>query len=326
MFALSISAQTGRTLNSDMMIKRCPENKNVFSSFILQPTGDLAFTPCPGKTNIFNNTLQVRKSSDDFFPYSQGLDIINEFSTTDTFGQNMNSDFYINDSPFSYSSVFTNARFTTKYRSVNRAGALLGLFSNATLMSDAAVHDIQGIHGEAIAVSGSAASGMYGGAFNVGLFGGTNHGNIADMVIGASSIRDTDVRNYFRLWIKKPTIINANIRDGRNLSIYQEGPYGSEFQGYLFLNNANTASSGATFTPLQIKLANAQTAEALTVRDSGNIPLFSVNAGGQIRIANPKTPSSSSDTCAVGTIAWDANNVYVCVAENMWRRSQLSSF
>jgi hypothetical protein len=323
--AASAAAQI-RSPYSDTMIKRCLSYKGMYSSFAMPETGDLVFSPCPDRANIFNNTLQVRKNSDEYFPYAQSIDIINELTTTETFGRNVGSEFNINSTPFSYSSSFTNANFTTRYKSPNRSGAVLGLFSSAMLLSEAPVHDIQGVHGEAIAVSGSAASGLYGGVFNVGLFGGVNHGDISDLTVGASTVRDTDVRNYYRLWIKKPTISNAMIRDGKNYSIYQEGRFGSEFQGFLYLNNGHANSSGAAVSPLQIKLANAQTAEALTVRDINDIPLFSVSAGGQMRVVNPVTPSSSSDACAVGTIAWDVNNIYVCVAANTWRKSQLSAW
>lgn len=328
LLALSFSATAQIIRNSypDMLAKRCLESKSLFSSFVLQDSGDIMLTPCPGNMNIFNGSLLLRKGSQDYYPYSQGLDMLTEYSTTDMFGQNMGVDFYINSTPFSPGSVYSNARFTTTYKSPNRAGALLGLFSNATLDSEAPIHDIQGIHGEALASSGQAASGLYGGVFNVRMLGGQGHGDVADLAIGTSVVSNTDVRNYYRLWIKKPTITNATIRDAKNYSIYQEGPYGSEFQGFMYLNNGHSNASGAAVSPLQVRLANAQTADAMTVKDYNNVPLFSLSSTGQIRVVNPTTPSSSSDPCAIGTIVWDANNIYVCVATNTWKRTQLASF
>ena len=41
---------------------------------------------------------------------------------------------------------------------------------------------------------------------------------------------------------------------------------------------------------------------------------------------NPATPASSSAPCTVGQIGADASYVYVCVADNTWKRSALSSF
>lgn len=38
------------------------------------------------------------------------------------------------------------------------------------------------------------------------------------------------------------------------------------------------------------------------------------------------TPATSSATCVTGTVAWDANYLYVCKATNTWMRTALSSF
>ncbi len=48
--------------------------------------------------------------------------------------------------------------------------------------------------------------------------------------------------------------------------------------------------------------------------------------GSTIRVRQSHTPSSSSDSCAQGEIAWDGSYIYVCVAANTWMRSTLSSF
>jgi hypothetical protein len=53
--------------------------------------------------------------------------------------------------------------------------------------------------------------------------------------------------------------------------------------------------------------------------------LLDINSNG-IRIRNSKTPSSSSDTCNQGDMAWDSGYVYVCVATNSWKRANLSSW
>ncbi|HEY9138439.1 MAG TPA: hypothetical protein VIM67_09215 [Terriglobus sp.] len=56
-----------------------------------------------------------------------------------------------------------------------------------------------------------------------------------------------------------------------------------------------------------------------------NNPVSSTAATGGF-IASLYTPASSSATCAAGTVAWDANYLYVCKAANSWMRSALSSF
>lgn len=48
--------------------------------------------------------------------------------------------------------------------------------------------------------------------------------------------------------------------------------------------------------------------------------------GNNFQIQTAKTPSSSSDTGTPGQIAWDSNYIYVCIATNTWKRSDLNTF
>lgn len=54
-------------------------------------------------------------------------------------------------------------------------------------------------------------------------------------------------------------------------------------------------------------------------------PTFVTNtsSGNSIIIANPKTPSSSSDTGIQGQVAWDFNFIYVCIGTNTWKRTAI---
>lgn len=45
-----------------------------------------------------------------------------------------------------------------------------------------------------------------------------------------------------------------------------------------------------------------------------------------IRVAQSRTPATSADTCFQGEIAWDANYVYVCTANNSWKRTALATW
>lgn len=47
---------------------------------------------------------------------------------------------------------------------------------------------------------------------------------------------------------------------------------------------------------------------------------------GSLTITIPHTPATAFNACVAGTIAWDANFVYVCVATDMWRRSALAAW
>lgn len=69
---------------------------------------------------------------------------------------------------------------------------------------------------------------------------------------------------------------------------------------------ALTAAHGATI---------AATAERIVLRD----------AAGRIRLAS-HTPVSATAPGVAGEICWDAGFVYVCIAENVWRRASLASW
>ncbi len=68
-------------------------------------------------------------------------------------------------------------------------------------------------------------------------------------------------------------------------------------------------------------------------RSSGNIGVgtndpdtkLDVN-GDKLRIREKYTPASSTDACSQGQMAWDDEHVYVCVTENQWKRTELSTW
>lgn len=71
----------------------------------------------------------------------------------------------------------------------------------------------------------------------------------------------------------------------------------------------------------------------IMLKDGGNVgihegaPTCKLHIGGdKIRISTAKTPSSSSDAGNAGDICWDHDYLYVCVANNTWKRSALTSW
>lgn len=49
-------------------------------------------------------------------------------------------------------------------------------------------------------------------------------------------------------------------------------------------------------------------------------------AGDAMRLRTSKTPASASATGSAGTICWDSNYIYVCVATNSWKRVAISTW
>lgn len=48
--------------------------------------------------------------------------------------------------------------------------------------------------------------------------------------------------------------------------------------------------------------------------------------GDKLRIREKYTPASSTDACSQGQMAWDEEYVYVCVTENKWKRTEISTW
>lgn len=48
--------------------------------------------------------------------------------------------------------------------------------------------------------------------------------------------------------------------------------------------------------------------------------------GDMLRLREKYTPASSTAACSQGQISWDDQYVYVCVAQNHWKRTELSSW
>ncbi len=70
---------------------------------------------------------------------------------------------------------------------------------------------------------------------------------------------------------------------------------------------------------------------ATSVADADLVPIVQGGANkkataGLLRNLPTGTPASSSAAGVTGTILWDGNNIYVCVATNTWRLAPLSDF
>lgn len=106
----------------------------------------------------------------------------------------------------------------------------------------------------------------------------------------------------------------------------------------LLLYNVSATNWGGLFaaTNGDIAIANATSgtiATNLVVTASGKVGIgtdvpalkLDVNDNGMI-IRTDRTPSSASDTGTKGTIAWDVNYVYVCIATDTWQRTATATW
>lgn len=72
-------------------------------------------------------------------------------------------------------------------------------------------------------------------------------------------------------------------------------------------------------------LANAETRKITLNNFFANVACNVAITGSKLVIPTD-TPANSSANGTTGTIAWDASYVYICVANNTWKRTALSSW
>ncbi|GED31699.1 hypothetical protein [Brevibacillus centrosporus] len=98
--------------------------------------------------------------------------------------------------------------------------------------------------------------------------------------------------------------------------------------------NETGANAGSNFHIIRYSDAGEEIDTPFSInRKNGNVGIGSADPttkldvdGDRIRIRQSAAPASSSAPGNVGEIAWDSNYVYVCVAPNKWKRTELSSW
>lgn len=88
--------------------------------------------------------------------------------------------------------------------------------------------------------------------------------------------------------------------------------------GSLLLEAYDRSGAGAYY-PARY-LASSHSFEQGNVSISGNLTV-----SGQV-VSGAKTPASATDTGVTGTVCWDTNYIYVCVATNTWKRVAISTW
>jgi hypothetical protein len=84
----------------------------------------------------------------------------------------------------------------------------------------------------------------------------------------------------------------------------------------------SSSAQGIYYTP-----ATGGAANILSVVGTVTSTLVSVtNSGVPGLVLGTSTPTTSSATGTAGSIAWDSNYIYVCVATNTWKRVAISTW
>jgi len=119
--------------------------------------------------------------------------------------------------------------------------------------------------------------------------------------------------------------VSTNSNYAKGFGLYDDGTY---YDGVDFLPSTyrfrkdNSASSIWQWATCSYAGAGTCTTQA-TLNTSGLFSSTSVSGGFNAPLY---TPASSTATCTVGTVAWDASYLYVCRAANTWSRAALSTF
>ena len=90
-------------------------------------------------------------------------------------------------------------------------------------------------------------------------------------------------------------------------------------------------------TDQQIKLKTGTASQITTVVNDLGVqgePLYATDTGEVyihngtkfVPIITNRTPSSATDTGIKGQVAWDSSYIYVCVSDDVWKRTALSSW
>lgn len=95
-----------------------------------------------------------------------------------------------------------------------------------------------------------------------------------------------------------------------------------------------SGNAGADFNLIRYDDKGEAIDSALTVsRSDGNVGIGTNQpeskldvSGDSIRIRESKTPTSSKSPGNQGDIAWDENYIYICVAKDTWKRSEIKSW
>jgi hypothetical protein len=129
-------------------------------------------------------------------------------------------------------------------------------------------------------------------------------------------------------------------RSNRKASLAMEGAAGTTFteslENAFFLDAFVPNSTPSSLRPFQIATDSSGDGHKARITIEGTNGYLGINTNAptqkldinsdMFRLRTAKTPASAAATGDQGTIAWDTNYIYICVATDTWKRVAISTF
>jgi hypothetical protein len=147
------------------------------------------------------------------------------------------------------------------------------------------------------------------------------HGNL----VGAQGVAKT-------LILKNSGAVNSQIalQDSSGTTRFGVDDGGPRIPNNTLLRFFNAAGNGAgsiRVTTSDTMTISAAGANGIQFNNSaGSAAIFRVTNAGAVIIPISTTPASAGASGTMGTIAWDANYLYVCTATNTWKRAAIATW
>jgi len=189
-------------------------------------------------------------------------------------------------------------------------------------------------------------SGNVGSLQNVGsftVFGGnitagfalptTAFGNVIFNGVGlANSSAQLNIQNVDSVGTNNSADIIATAPNGTDTSKYIDmGINGNNFassawtisgknDGYVYINSGNlTLGTDTPNTTVKVHIGGTLAANVVATFSNSNVII-----GGNLIVSNSYVPTANSSAGSKGQISYDSSYVYVCIADNNWRRANLA--
>jgi len=192
----------------------------------LQKAGDVFYAPCPGRSNIFDKNVTFRKNNTDANRWGFSFDSLSNYDGT---GETTNAYTEFNIDGVANNTVYQNFQTAFNLTTSSNIAAAIGMSSNFVKTGTGYVHDVQAFNGSTTVTDGRVSSGIYGIAGSVGVFGGSGHGDIADLRVGGSTVSNTTARSYSGIWITRPSMTNVTFSGPVTAFRVDDGPRTAAF-------------------------------------------------------------------------------------------------